>query len=287
MLGTPQCIFSTLPLADVSGNSDDVVAVEFDEFHTGFHRKSGPVFSPVNGLLHHESGIAQFIDDSYALGFVDLGIDVEYRHRQQLIACIAQVFAGLLVDIEELKGLRIDDFHGIVGVINQCSEKFQRAFRLIAISDVLQDTGDSVDALWTIDWKVGDGKLSLTQRWVDIAHFVLDNLATEAFIQLFLDDGLKNIGTQHFFDGSSDQIFWFHPAIAEKSTIGDHVTIVAVNYGDHLFQAIDRLLEFVQPLRAPPEKISGSANDDPHQDKKAQADHVASIPDTRTNSGAP
>src|SRR2546428_68159 len=74
----------------------------------------------------------------------------------------------------------------------------QRLFGPLTVSDVLQNTSDSIDAGGTFDGKVRCEYVPFAKPRIRVFHLVSDDSTSETLIQFFLDAGLKHPLVQYF-----------------------------------------------------------------------------------------
>ena len=98
------------------------------------------VLSPVDALDQRETGLLAEPSDPLDLLVGGIRIHVLHRQRQQFLAGVAQITAGLFVHVEEPVRPRVDDLERIVGAFDQAPEQVERLFTLLAFRDVLDGT---------------------------------------------------------------------------------------------------------------------------------------------------
>ena len=131
-------LFGTLALGDVAADGDVVApVVEGDRFDVELHRKHRSVFSPVDALEQRETGLLAEPCDPLERLVGGIRIHVLHHQRQQFLAAVAQITAGLFVHVEEPLRPGVDDLERIVGAFDQAPEQVERLFTLLAFRDVL------------------------------------------------------------------------------------------------------------------------------------------------------
>ena len=121
-------------------------------------------------------------------------------------------------------------------------------FGALAVGDVVQDTGDTVDAARSVDGKVGDEHVPETQAGIGKTHFVLDDFAREGLIQLFLDDGFKDVIIEKVGNGAPQDMLFGQVAVLKVGSIGEGYAIIAVDDEDEFCQAFDDAFVFALAL---------------------------------------
>ncbi len=84
-----------------------------------------------------ETGLLAEPSDPLERLFAGVRIHVVHRQRQQFLARVAKVTAGLFVHVEEPPRPGVDDLERVVGALDQAAEQPERLFTLLAFRDVL------------------------------------------------------------------------------------------------------------------------------------------------------
>jgi hypothetical protein len=125
---------------------------------------------------------------------------------------------------------------------------FQCLFRSLALGDVLHNSGDSIDARWTLDGKVRREYVPLSHLGVLVVHLVADDFALKTLVQLWLENRPKVFFIDYFADEAAYDLFFLHAPKVEEGAIGDHVAVIPVHHRDHFLQAFYDSLVFPQPF---------------------------------------
>ena len=111
-----------LPLADVADDREQVVAIEPDVGQVDLDGEYRAVLAAMLTLDHERARGPHVIPELPPQRHRKQRIDLGDRQREILLACIAVIAAGPLVDVEEARCLRIEDLDRIVRVIEERAE---------------------------------------------------------------------------------------------------------------------------------------------------------------------
>ncbi len=115
-------VLSPLAFADVAHDGEQVFAVEPDVGQVDLDGERRAVLAAVLALDHARAGFPHVLHQLPPAPHRDQRIDVRDGQRAIFVARIAMFAASSFVDVEEAPRPRIDDFDGVVGVIEERAE---------------------------------------------------------------------------------------------------------------------------------------------------------------------